>query len=38
MENLDLIISTVIVSVSFIVFGILTYKEFSDAAKNDIRK
>ena len=38
MENLDLTIATIIVSISFIVFGIATYKEFSEAAKNDIKR
>jgi len=36
MEDLDLYVATIVVSISFIVFGILTYKEFSEAAKKDI--
>ncbi len=35
MENLDLTMLTLIVSVSFIVFAVVTYKEFSDASKKD---
>lgn len=38
MENLDLIIATFIVSISFIAFGIATYNEFLEASKKDIKK
>lgn len=38
MENLDLVIATAIVSISFVAFGIATYKEFLEAAKKDTRK
>ncbi len=34
MENLDLIFATTLVSILFIVFGIITYKEFSEASRN----
>lgn len=37
MENLDLAILSAIVTISFIVFGIVTYKEFSEAAKREIK-
>jgi hypothetical protein len=37
MENFDLIIFTIVVTVSFVVFGISTYNEFSKAAKKDNR-
>lgn len=37
MENLDLLILTSLVIISFIVFGIVTYKEFSEAAKREIK-
>jgi hypothetical protein len=37
MENFDLIIFTIVVTVSFVAFGISTYNEFSKAAKKDNR-
>lgn len=37
MENLDLIIFTIVVTISFIVFGVTTFNEFSKASKNDNR-
>ena len=37
MENLDLIIASIIVTISFIVFGVTTFNEFSKAAKKDHR-
>ena len=37
MENLDLIILTSIVAIAFISFGVITFQEFSKAAKKDNR-
>lgn len=37
MENLDLIIFTSVVAMSFIAFGVSTFKEFLKAAKRDNR-
>ncbi len=37
MENLDLIIYTTIVGISFIAFAITTFNEFAKAAKKDNR-
>ena len=37
MENLDLIILTLIVIISFIVFGISTFKEFSIMSKSKFK-
>ena len=37
MENLDLLIFTLVVSVSFVVFITMTLIEFSKAAKQDNR-
>jgi hypothetical protein len=38
MEDFDLIILTAIISASFIVFAIVTYKQFSEASKRDINR
>ena len=35
MENLDLIIYTIIVGISFVTFAITTFNEFAKAAKRD---
>ena len=37
MENLDLILLTLIVVISFIVFGISTFKEFSNMSKSKFK-
>ena len=36
MENLDMIILTTILSTLFVVFGILTYREFRGISKDSI--
>jgi hypothetical protein len=35
MKDLDLIIFTIVISTSFIFFGISTFKEFEKASKKD---
>ncbi len=37
MENLDLIILTIVITIAFIAFGVTTFNQFSKAAKNDNR-
>lgn len=37
MENLDLVVFTIVIIIAFIVFGVTTYNEFSKAAKKDTR-
>lgn len=37
MKNLDLILFTIVVAISFIAFGVTTFNEFSKAAKKDNR-
>lgn len=38
MENLDLIILTIIVSASFLTFGVITFTEFSKVDEKALRK
>jgi hypothetical protein len=35
MENLDLIIFTIIISTSFVFFGVSTFKEFKKASESN---
>ncbi len=37
MENIDFIILTTIISISFIVFGVTTFNEFKKASEKDKR-